>query len=71
MTRREIERLASAVNNISAALKNGDDEFARISLTIGRAVLPKGSAAAWKKWLLATGWPKLVAGEMAQIEAER
>jgi hypothetical protein len=68
MTRRELDRLAVAVKGLGKA-----DEMtpARVSLEIGRAALLNGSAEAWKKWLLACGWPAEIAGKMAELEAER
>jgi hypothetical protein len=69
MTRRELDRLSGAVKRIST--HQGDLNHASVSVQIGRAALLNGSAEAWAKWLIACGWPKEIAGKMAELEAER
>lgn len=74
MTRREAERVAAAVEFLR---KEGERTKlpispGRISQIIGRAVLGAGaSKEVWTKWLLATGWPKEIAADMAHLEATR
>lgn len=69
MTRRELDRLSGAVKRLTP--ENGGLTHASVSLQIGRAALLNGSVEAWKKWLLACGWPAEIAGKMAELEAER
>ena len=64
MERREIERLAAAVNKLCR--QENDLTAARVSLAVGRAVLGIGSMLSWKKWLKATGWPSEVIERMAE-----
>jgi hypothetical protein len=72
MTRREIERVASAVHDLEVEARKESLTPARVSLVIGRAVLGLGAKEeVWRKWLRATGWPESLIADMAKREAER
>ena len=77
MTRREIERVGSAVHDLAVEEANVSKRglhlsAARVSQIVGRAVLGLGAKEeAWRKWLRTTGWPEALIADMAKCEAER